>query len=230
MKLYPSNDKFVLMTGDEVNYKVLITDAVFKACHVKVSDVVMLAHNETLNQGPVMYPFWKSVIKSFAVPKGVSTFSSDDIFHGEVPSKLILGFVESTAFTGDYKLNPFNFQHFNVNSLQLSVDGQSVPQTHLSPNFATGDYVSSYLTLFFNKYPTHGGNFISREDYANGYSLFVFDISGEADRDFMSKQKKGHTRLQLTFGEVTPAPLMVIAYSLFPGLVTVDKARNIRLE
>ena len=61
--------------------------------------------------------------------------------------------VKTQAFSGDYKLNPFNFLHSNVNWIELSVDGLSVPGQPLKPNFEMGDYTSSFLSMFFNNYP-----------------------------------------------------------------------------
>ena len=149
-KFHPSSRKFTLMTGDAEEYKVQITSAILRVCHVKVSNAVILAQNEALNVSPALYPFWKSNFKTISVPAGVSTVTSDDIFHGSVPSKLILAMVHTKAFTGDYTLNPFNFVHADVNSIELSVDGQSVPAQPLKPNFGTGDYTSSFLSIFFN--------------------------------------------------------------------------------
>ena len=229
-KFHPSNRKFTLMTGDAEEYKVQITSAILTVCHVKVSNAVILAQNEALNASPALYPFWKSNFKTISVPPGVSTMTSDDIFHGSVPSKLILAMVHTKAFTGDYTLNPFNFVHADVNSIELSVDGQSVPAQPLKPNFGTGDYTSSFLSIFFNKYPHHGGgNWITREEYASGYALFCFDIQGEASEDIFGKTRSGYTKLQLNFATPTPN-LMLVLYSLFPSMIKVDKARNVILQ
>ena len=197
---------------------------------MKVSNAVILAQNEALNVSPALYPFWKSNFKTISVPAGVSTVTSDDIFHGSVPSKLILAMVHTKAFTGDYTLNPFNFVHADVNSIELSVDRQSVPAQPLKPNFGTGDYTSSFLSIFFNKYPHHGGgNWITREEYASGYALFCFDIQGEASEDIFGKTRSGYTKLQLNFGTPTPN-LMLVLYSSFPSVIKVDKARNVILQ
>ena len=218
------------MTGDSEEYKVSITSAVLKVCHVKVSNAVMVAQNEALNTSPALYPYWKSNFKTIAIPGGVTSVTSDDIFHGEVPSKLILAMVKTQAFSGDYRLNPFNFIHNNVNWIELSVDGQSVPGQPLKPNFETGDYTSSFLSMFFNNYPHHdGGNWISREEYANGYSLFCFDIQGEADQDIFGKKKAGYTKLVMNFAQPT-TNLMLILYSSFPSVIKIDKTRNVILE
>ena len=115
------------MTGDSENYKVSITFAILKGRHVKVSDAVV-AQNEALNLSPALHPYWKSNFKTISIPLGVSTVTSDDIFHGEVPSKLVLTMVKTQASSGDYKLNPFKILHSNINWIELSVDGQSVPE------------------------------------------------------------------------------------------------------
>ena len=212
LKFHPSSNKFALMTGDSEHYKVSITSAVLKVCHVKVSDAVIVAQNEAVNLSPALYPYWKSNFKTISIPLGVSTVTSDDIFHG------------------DYGLNPFNFVHSNVNWIELSVDGQSVPGQPLKPNFETGDYTSSFLSIFFNNYPHHdGGNWISREEYANGYSLFCFDIQGEVKGDIFGKKRAGYTKLVMNFASPTPN-LILILYSSFPSLIKIDKTRNVILE
>ena len=227
LKLYPNNRKFLLMTPDTTEYEVQITYASLKVCYVKVSDAVVLAQNEVLKLSPAMYPFWKSSIKTFSLPKGISTFSTDDIFHGKVPTKIIIGMVSTEAYNGSFSLNPFNFIHNNLNFIEFAVNGKSVPQEALQPNFSNLDTVTSYLTLFSNKYPHHKGNFIEREDYGNGYALFVFDVQGEADGDLMVKQKEGISRLQIRFAQNTAHGITLIAYAIYPSILYCDIARNI---
>ena len=228
-KFHPISKKFSLMTGDDQEYKVQITSAVLRVCHVKVSNAVILAQNEALSSSPALYPYWKSNFKTMSVPSGVTTVTSDDIFHGSVPSKLIIAMVKTAAFQGDYKLNPYNFINADVSSINVSVDGQSVPGQPLRPDFSTGDYTTSFLSMFFNNYPHYGGgNWISRTEYVNGYSFFCFDIQGEASQDIFGKIRKGFTKLEMSFGTPTPN-LMILLYSLFPGQIKIDKARNVIL-
>ena len=162
IKCHPASKKFSLMTGDDEEYRVQITSAILRVCHVRVSNAVILAQNEALNLSPALYPYWRSNFKTISVPAGVTTVTSDDIFHGSVPSKLVVAMVKTGAFQGDYELNPYNFIHNDVTSIDVSVDGQSVPGQPLRPNFKTGDYTSSFLSMFFNNYPHHGrGNWIT---------------------------------------------------------------------
>ena len=209
-KFHPISKKFSLMTGDNHEYKVQ-------------------AQTEALSTSPALYPYWKSNFKTISIPSGITTVTSYDIFHGSVPSKLIVAMVKTSAFQGDYKLNPFNFINADVTSINISVDGQTVPSQPLRPDFSTGDYTTSFLSMFFNNYPHHGGgNWISGTEYANGYSFFCFDIQGEASEDIFGKIRKGFTKLEMSFGTPT-SNLMILLYSLFPGQIKIDKARNVIL-
>ena len=59
----------------------------------------------------------------------------DNIYHGNVPSKIIVGMVSNNAYSGNYNLNPFNFLHKNINYMEIAVDGTPVPHRAFKPNF-----------------------------------------------------------------------------------------------
>lgn len=151
-------------------------------------------------------------------------------FTVQYPASWLLLWLTQQLFRGITNTTLFNFVHANVNYIDVSVDGQSVPGQPLRPDFTTGDYTSSFLSMFFNHYPQNaGGNWITRTENASGYSLFCFDIQGEASEDIFGKVRKGFTKLQMSFGSATPN-LMILLYSSFSGLVKIDKARNVILE
>lgn len=75
----------------------------------------------------------------------------DDVFQGDIPESLVVGLVSSRAYSGDYTLNPYNFQHFNCNFAAFYVDGKSVPTNPKEPNYSKGTYISAYLSLFCRK-------------------------------------------------------------------------------
>ena len=43
------------------------------------------------------------------------------MWQGEVPSRLVVGMVRSQAYNGDYNLNPYHFEHFNVSNIDFFV-------------------------------------------------------------------------------------------------------------
>ena len=49
------------------------------------------------------------------------------MWQGEVPTHLVVGFVKSQVYNGDYNLNPYHFDHFDVSDIGFSVNGESTP-------------------------------------------------------------------------------------------------------
>ena len=196
---------------------------------MSVHPAMILAHDKTLSESPAVYPFWSSNVKSFTISPGSQTFMIDNIYHGNVPSKIIIGFVTNDAYSGNIKLNPFNFVHENVNSLEITVDGIPVPHRPLKPNFANNDYLPSYLSLLTSNYDIQNGIIITSKDYPNGYSLFLFDLQSYLHTDIMSKPVKGHVRITLGFATPLTASINAIVYAKFPDIVTIDQARNVKI-
>ena len=201
-----------------------------KVCHVTLNPSLLLAHNEALKLSPAIYPFWRSDIKSFSVASGSHTFMTDNIFHGKVPSKIIIGMVSNAAYSGNYGQNPFNFKNMSTNYLEVTVDGQPVPNRPLKPNFTENDYVSSYLSLFDNEYSRKKGLIIRLADYANGYALYLFDIQSFLSGKIMSKSIKGHVRLSIRYSEALKETINVIVYAKFPEILSIDQSRNVTIS
>ncbi len=138
-----------------------------------------------------------------------------DIFQGQIPSRVVVAVLSSQAYTGAYNKNPYNFQHFNCNFIGLYADGQSVPGEPTVCDYKNGHYVNAYLSLFtgVGKYGLNEGNYIARDNYPNGYCMYVFDVSGRRGREYLDLIKKGHTRLNIRFQD-SPTETVTV-YSIF---------------
>ena len=229
-KFFQSNDDFRLMSARDEKYKLKITDAVLKLCHVSLNPAMVVAHNEALDISPAVYPFWRSDIKTFSVAQGSHTFMVDNIFHGEVPSKIIVGMVSNSAYSGDYKKNPFNFKNMDLNYLEINVDGQPVPNRPFKPNFDTKDFSASFLSLLDNEFARKKGIIIRYNDFPGGYALYLFDIQSFLSGSVMSKSPKGHVRLSARFAKALPETINIIVYAKFPEIMKIDKTRSITVS
>ena len=87
-KFFQSTNPFTLLRNGTKAYKLKITDAILKVCHISLDPKMIVAHNEALKISPALYPFWRSDIKSFTVASGSLSFMTDNIYHGKIPSKL----------------------------------------------------------------------------------------------------------------------------------------------
>ena len=158
--------------------KVKLTDAYLKLR--KVSPNVLVAHELALKKGPAFYPIRRVECKSFIVPAENPYFTKDNIFNGLVPKSVVFGLVDSAAFNGSYTKNPFNFKHFNMSSIAVTVNGEDMPFKPLQLSYWNSPkYLEAYTTLFSGtgKMYYDVGNDISREEFANGYAIYAFDLT-----------------------------------------------------
>ena len=108
--------------------------------------------------------------------------------------------------------------------LELSVKGNSVPTTPFQPDYINGDYTSGFLSLFDDNHPQKGVKMIRREDYPQGYCLYVFNINS-AEENLRPTSQFGHTRLSMKFAGVLPEAVTVVMYALFNTTIKIDSTR-----
>ena len=235
-RFHRNPDSVILMSTEEpANYKVEILDHCIKIPYVTVSSAVILSHAEMLKSQPAMYPLKRSEVKSFSIAQGslnLNQLISQDV----VPHFVLVGFVKSEAFNGNMKFNCFNFKNYNVNYLNLTLDGMSVGNSPVETLFSLNkiDYTDAYLSLFkiASKFNKDSGNNIDFNDFLNGYSLFAFEINPlkSFNNEALYPTRTGTLRLQCKFDVVLPEAINVITYSVFDSVVYIDETRNVTVE
>jgi len=226
IKLWQHSDGFRLLAKDGAeNFRLLITEASLKVALIKLKPDVMLAQADVIKTTDALYPYSRSVIKTYAVPQGQYSFIASDMYLGEVPQQLVVGVVESAAMHGSYVKNPFNFQHFNCTYAGFFVDGQSTPSEPLQLNYKSDQYVEAFQKLYWDE--CQRAVRVTRVDFKGGYCLYVFRPNGDVkDRP----EERAHTRLELKFSEPLPATCTVIVYAKFPALMRINESRHVTLE
>lgn len=233
IKLIRNRDAFTLMStaGTE---KIKLLDATLYIRKVAVSPSIMLAHAQALEKSPAKYPVNRVDIKTVTITQGLRDKNLDNLFMNQLPQRVIIGFIDNRAFNGDFTLNGFNFQHFDVNYVSLMVDGHPVPSQPLTPDFENNLYMECYNTLFSGTglHWKDEGNNISFTDYAKGSTLLAFDLSPDlsASEPHWNLQKQGTLRLELKFAKPLPAPINCLVYAEFQNLVEIDKHRNVVVD
>lgn len=220
LKLWPSKDAFKLMSVSGLDYRVQIIDASFKLCIQRPNPALTMAHVKMLEKSPAVYPYLFSNLKIASIAKGEFSFTMDDVFQGEVPSTLILGLVSSSAFSGNYKKSPFNFQHFDCNFIAFYVDGQSFPSKPLQPNYNADTYLDAYHTLVSGREQVD----VDRGEYLKGNALYVLEINPYI---VFNTKRKGHCCLELKFAIPLPESATLILYGKFPQVLHIDQSRSI---
>ena len=128
IKLWPTRDEFRLITHPQgLKCKLIIDEIYLNVCKVSVSPEVMMGHNAGLKVVDSVYLFARTDIHTFNIPEGNFGINLEDMWQGEVPTRLVLGFVKSQAYNGDYNLNPYHFNHFDVSDIGFFVNGEFTP-------------------------------------------------------------------------------------------------------
>lgn len=108
----------------------------------------MVAHSEILMKTTAKYPYRQTDIKVFTLPAGQFSASFDDVFQGNIPTKLLVGMNSAQAYSGNLQKNPFYLKHYDTNFIGFYVDGESVPTQPLRMNFEANQYVEAYQSIF----------------------------------------------------------------------------------
>ncbi|XP_020299232.1 uncharacterized protein F54H12.2-like [Pseudomyrmex gracilis] len=232
LRLIRSKDSFCLMEPTSQT-KVRIVDATLIIRRAKLSAGVLLAHAKMLSKTTAKYPLTRVEVKSFTIHRGVVGESIDNAILGQLPKRVIIGFVENKAFNGDSVMNPFNFKNFNINFLSLYVDGMQVPTRPLQPSFSKDAslYIEAFHTLFSGTgiHFLNEGNAISRDAYAHGYTLFAFDLTPDLSAncvDHWNLVKHGSLR----FEKALETTINCLVYAEFDSVLEIDSSRQIIVD
>jgi len=232
IKLIRSRDNFCLMGA--ADGKLVVTHASLFVRKVKLSPSVFLAHAKALESNTAKYPIKRVVCKSFAIPAQYLDSNHEKLFSGQLPTRIVIGIVDNRAFNGSREFNPFNFHHYNLSEISVYLDGhQQYALKPLQPDYPGGLYVRTYNSLFAgtNKLNRDEGNFITREDYPNGYCLYAFDLTADlAEDDYFNLVKSGSVRLSMKFSQPLPHTVSVVAYAEFDNIVEIDRDRNLLVD
>jgi hypothetical protein len=229
-----SKDSFALMaTGINPTYKIKIQEAILFVRKVKINSTIQVAHMKALEKGSAKYPIRRIETKLFSISQGSMTANHENLFLGQLPTRIVIGMVDNNAMTGDYTKNPYNFKHHNLNFLALYLDGQQIPSKPLTPNFARNCYTRSYMSLFTStgKGFQDEGNHITRSDYAEGYTLFAFDLTPDlSDNAHFNLIKQGSLRVEMHFAEALQRTINVVVYAEFESVIQIDRNRNVMFD
>jgi hypothetical protein len=231
LRLVRSKNTFCLMSDTPAQaFKIKLHDAKLLVRKVKLSPSVFVAHAKALEIGNAKYPIKRVITKTFTIPRGNLDFSQENVFAGQLPTRLVIGMVDNESYNGHYERNPFNFKNYDLNQIKVYLDGQQQLIRPIEPNFGAGQTIMAYMSLYAGtgKQQRDEGNDISREDFARGYSLYCFDLTPDlAEDDHFNLAKDGNVRIDVKFGTALPNTINVIVYAEFENVIEIDRNRNI---
>ena len=235
LKFYRSKPSFYLMC-DLVgpNFRIDIDEMVFNVCKVQLNSAVLYAHNQMLQKTAAKYPYKAAEIRMTAIPQGQVSFTIDNVCQGKIPQRLIIGFVNSKAVAGDYTLSPYNFNGYNLNQINVYLDGQPVLGNSVKTNFGVTagglDTVEPFFWMLnsYGKWLEDKGNQLTVAEIAKGFALYVFDLEPAfAEKTHLHLLKQGIVRVEANFGKPLPHPVTCIVMTQNLNYFEINLAREV---
>ncbi|XP_069615892.1 uncharacterized protein F54H12.2-like [Ranitomeya imitator] len=181
VKLTRNKDAFCLMSAEAEPLKVQISQAALYVKRVQVSPAVQISHSQALLSATAKYAIDRTCMKVYSIAAGTQITNHENLFLGQIPKTVILGFVDNEAFSGSYAKNPLLFYH--VSHAALYLDGQQIPARPYNPNFNVDLAIRGYMALahISGKQKADCAMAIDREEFMAGFTLFAFDLSPDQE-------------------------------------------------
>jgi hypothetical protein len=230
------HDSFALHGGGSEASRLTILDAKLYVRRVSVAPEVLLAHEDGLSKKNAIYPFMKSKVVTHTISTGSLSHYCDGLFSSSLlPKFVIVAFVSSVGYNGEnLTVAPFDFKHFDVSSVGLYLDRQSVPFREVyKPNYAKDLVLKDYIRSIVHNFQhlnTNINNGISIEQWKNNYSFFTFNLTPDFDMKQCQMPRDGNLRLEVTFAKELASSINVIIYGMFDSQIQITKNRDIIVD
>ncbi|GAB0206290.1 hypothetical protein GRJ2_003094600 [Grus japonensis] len=149
IKLMHCKDSFCFMSSPAAGAcKLVITYASLFVKKVRVAPGVCLRHAEALIMANINYWMDWVHMKVFSILAISRASNQENLFLGQLPKLVVIGFIDNDTFSGSYAKNPFNFKRYDVNFVALEefASGYTLFTFDLSPDQECADHCSLITT------------------------------------------------------------------------------------
>lgn len=212
------------------SYKFKIHEAIFYARQMEINPEILIAHELALQKTNAKYPIRKVEMKMFNVNANISSHS-EKLATGVMPNRVVLGFVDSDAFTGTLAKSPFEFKNCDIKNMSLKIDGSDVKGYEIEMDFEKSNTVRGYSTLFTGIDTWHHGISISKSEWENGYTIFCFDLTSDlCEGDHIDLTRRGTLSLDFTFKNAIKSAHSCVVYMEYQNIIEVTKDRKVIMD
>ncbi|XP_025156045.1 uncharacterized protein F54H12.2-like [Harpegnathos saltator] len=233
MRLVRLKDSFCLMEENTMS-RIRILDATLLIRRARINPGILLAHMKMLTRTTAKYSLTRVEVKSFTIHSGVVEETLNNVILGQIPKRIIVGFVDNKTFNCARHLNPFNFQHYVINFFSLYVDGVQISSRPLQLKFSGNGmlYAEAYHTLFSGTdiHFLNETNSISREDYPASYTLFAFDLTPDLSGNCVSQWnlvKHCSLRMEVRFEKAFTITVNCLVYAEFENVLEINSSHQV---
>lgn len=232
MKFIRNEDSFSLLGPAGSTAKIKLSNLKLSVRKIKIDSMYREAQEKKLLTHPAIYPLTQSKIKTFQIPTGTKSIEIPSVIQGNLPRSLIIGFLGSSAFNGEVTGNPFYFNHHNVTSFNLKINGSPVVPTVFQPDWSNKNCMREYRWFLDNSGIAHENdtNDITFEDYISNSNFWCFDLTPDQCNSFhLHSTLQGNLDVNIGFQNSITSAIHMLVYASFNSAIAIDVDRNVRL-
>ena len=204
---------FFSMTNEAATaYTFRIMDAKMLLKRVTVSPALALAHEHLLQKQNALYDMKYVSTRTTNIPQAIYSHYWENVFVGnEMPTAIVVAFVDAAGYNGNFKENPFFFRNVDLAKLTVHLGSKKVPNIDVKNKITSHDSALSFWqtmkTLgFFSS--ENGAGAIDRSTFERAAFLLAVDLSRDGNPSAMymnSSFSAGNLSLQFDFTSVPTA-------------------------
>ena len=155
------------------------------AYRIKANAALFAAQMDLAVSGAkLFYPMRRIKTQTQLFTTGTNTCNMDIISQKARPNRLIVSFVRADSFGGRYDLNPFHAPNYDINKVELSVQGMGETILY-EPNFQTGANLArpyAALASIVDRYDTEQPFAITFDNWKSNTCYWAFDLTEDNSR------------------------------------------------
>jgi len=227
ISLKKNTDKHCLMYDSDSQLCKIDWKRIFlKVRRVTVSPSEMYNHQLALQAETSKLFYKKNIVKTLNMNYN-QTLTTIQIHEGNLPNRVILGFMETDTKAGTYKTNPYKFEHFDMENINLKVSSKNVVFTDgLKMKMTEKDVLEAYNTLYSGISPCSKD--ITINEYMQGYYFVAFDLTPDlCSGPNFNNLKDGKLECSMKFETKAAKAISMIAYLEFDNKIEISATKKI---
>lgn len=230
LRFIRNDDNFSLMSATSIA-KIKMHKLELNVRQISIDPVVSAAIETKLGSTHAMYPIAHSKIKTFLLNSGTQSQHIPQIVRGRLPRNFIIGFVTSKSFDGDVTSNPFHFRHFDLNYMNIFINGEPIHPKAIQPSWTDDQFLQQYSWMLDNiGLHQNVSNGITMEEYKSNSCFFPYDMTPDLCNSYYSHgMDNGTIDISLSFKTALTQNVTVIFYATYDETVAIDKTRNVTI-
>lgn len=222
--------RFFLMAKDNTKqFDIVIDKAVFYVCKKEISASVQAQHQKLLLHKTLKYPMVNVQMRSFTLGPNRNDLSEQNIYSGQLPRRVIIGFIDSERIENNFDKNPYVFSHHDLGKICLKTNGTPVTYQEIEMDFTNNNFYEGYTAFLkgCNRLFDDSTNVVTPEMFANNFCIHIFNLSSDAEDTTNDIIREGKLSLEAITKTSITKPVTIIIYMEFESVMEIDNNRRV---